>query len=309
MALHRRMGAVPYRTDFRYSSHLDSVVTSGPGSTVEPVLDIPTIALSDGHRIPQLGVGTYKIPGADTASLVAQAVRDGYRHIDAAALYGNEREVGEGLRASGVAREDVFVTTKLWNDDQGYDSALRAFDASLDRLGLDTVELYLIHWPVPSRDLYVDTWRALVRLRDEGRARSIGVSNFAAHHIERLVDETGVAPAVDQIELHPRLPQHELQAWNDAHGVVTESWAPLARGGLLDEPALAAVAERHGKSPAQVVVRWHLDRGLVLFPKSTSNARLRENADVFDFALDDADRAVIAALETGERTGRDPDLD
>lgn len=269
----------------------------------------PLIPLADGRRIPQLGLGTYKVPPAQTADLVASALADGYRHVDTATLYGNEAEVGEGMRRSGLDRDDVWLTTKVWNDDQGYDSTLRAFDASAARLGVDAVDLYLIHWPIPSRDRYVDTWRALVRLAEEGRARSIGVSNFSRAHIERLVAETGVMPVVDQVELHPRFPQYELHAWNTAHGIVTEAWAPLARGGLLDEPVLARIAAAHGKTPAQVVIRWHLDRGLVLFPKSTSPQRVRENADVFDFALTDQDRALIASLETGERTGRDPDLD
>jgi 2,5-diketo-D-gluconate reductase A len=272
-------------------------------------LPAPRVPLADGRSIPQLGFGTYKVPADATADLVVEALRIGYRHVDTATLYGNEAEVGDGIRRSGLDRDDVFVTTKVWNDDHGFDEALRAFDASAARLGLDEVDLYLIHWPIPSRDRYVDTWRALVRLREEGRARSIGVSNFSPAHIERIAEATGVWPVIDQVELHPRFPQRDLQRWNDAHGIVTEAWAPLARGGLLDDPALAEIARRHGRTPAQVVIRWHLDRGLVLFPKSTSAARLRENADVFDFSLDDADRAVIARLETGERTGRDPDLD
>jgi 2,5-diketo-D-gluconate reductase A len=213
------------------------------------------------------------------------------------------------MRRSGVPRDDVFVTTKVWNEDQGFDRTLQAFDTSAAALGLDEVDLYLIHWPIPSADLYVETWRALIRLHEEGRARSIGVSNFHPAHIQRLIDETGVAPVIDQVELHPRLPQHEVTAWNTEHGVVTEAWAPLARGGLLDEPALARIAARHGKTAAQVVIRWHLERGIVVFPKSTSLSRLTENGDVFDFALDDADRAAIDTLATGERTGRDPDLD
>ena len=273
------------------------------------MIQVPLIPLADGRSVPQLGVGTYKVPAELTADLVAGAIADGYRHVDTAALYGNEAEVGEGLRRSGLDRDDLFVTTKVWNDDQGYDSTLRAFDASLGRLGLDEVDLYLIHWPVPSQDRYVDTWRALVRLATEGRARSIGVSNFHPHHIDRLVDETGVRPVVNHVELHPRFPQRHLQEWNAGHGIVTEAWAPLARGGLLDEPALRSIAQHHDKTPAQVVIRWHLDRGLVLFPKSTSPARLRENADVFDFVLDADDVAAIDRLETGVRTGRDPDLD
>jgi 2,5-diketo-D-gluconate reductase A len=273
------------------------------------MIPAPLVALADGRSIPQLGVGTYKVPSELTAELVAGALRDGYRHVDTAALYGNEAQVGEGLRRSGLDRDEVFVTTKVWNEDQGFDETLRAFDASLGRLRLEQVDLYLIHWPVPSRDRYVDTWRALVRLAGEGRARSIGVSNFLPHHIDRLVAETGVMPVVNQIELHPRFPQRHLQEWDAAHGIVTEAWSPLARGGLLSEPSLRSIGDRYGKTPAQVVIRWHLDRGLVVFPKSTSAERLRENAAVFDFALDEADHAAIARLETGERTGRDPDLD
>lgn len=269
----------------------------------------PWVRLADGRRIPQLGIGTYKVPPDATAALVDGALRYGYRHVDTATLYGNEAEVGEGIRRSGVPRDDVFVTTKVWNDDQGYERTLRAFDTSTQRLGFDTVDLYLIHWPIPSLDRYVDTWRALVRLAAEGRARSIGVSNFSPAHIQRLIDETGVTPVVNQIELHPRFPQTEVQAWDDAHDIVTEAWAPLARGGLLDEPVLARIGARYGKTPAQVVIRWHLDRGLVLFPKSTSLERIRENAEVFDFSLDSDDRAAIAGLETGVRTGGDPDLD
>lgn len=277
--------------------------------SVDAMIAAPRLSLSDGSTIPQLGIGTYKVPADVTADLVAGALAAGYRHVDTAALYGNETEVGEGLRASGLDRDDVFVTTKVWNDDQGFDETLRAFDASSARLGLDRVDLYLIHWPIPSADRYVDTWRALLRLRDEGRATSIGVSNFAIPHLERLRDETGVLPAVNQIELHPRFPQNDLVDWDSAHGIVTESWAPLARGGLLDEPVLMRIAERYGKTPAQVVVRWHLDRGLVVFPKSVSLARLRENGDVFDFTLDADDHAAIATLDTGERTGRDPASD
>lgn len=273
------------------------------------VSPVPHIPLADGRSIPQLGLGVYKVDAALTAGVVDGALRLGYRHVDTASMYGNEREVGEGVRRSGVPRDEVFVTTKLWNDDHGFDATLRAFDASLDRLGMTEVDLYLIHWPVPSRDAYLDSWRAMIRLHEEGRARSIGVSNFHPHHVQRLRDETGVTPVVNQVELHPRLPQRELIAWNADHGVVTESWAPLARGGLLDEPVLGRIAARHGRTPAQVVIRWHLDQGLVLFPKSSSLGRVRENLEVFDFALDAADRADIATLETGERTGRDPDDD
>jgi len=273
------------------------------------MIDAPRIALSDGRSIPQLGLGTYKMPADDTASIVAGALELGYRHIDTATLYGNEAGVGEGLRRSGIARDDVFVTTKVWNDDHGFDSTIRAFDTSAGLLGVDEVDLYLIHWPIPSADRYVDTWRALVRLREEGRARSIGVSNFHPAHIQRLIDETGVVPVVDQVELHPRLPQNDVVGWNTEHGIVTEAWSPLARGGLLDDPVIAEIARAHEKSPAQIVIRWHVQRGIVVIPKSTSLERLRENGQVFDFALDDSELARIAALETGERTGRNPDFD
>lgn len=269
----------------------------------------PRLSLVDGSTIPQLGIGTYKVPAESTADLVEGAIAAGYRHIDTAALYGNEAEVGEGLRASGVDRGELFVTTKVWNDDQGYDQTLRAFDASAGALGLERVDLYLIHWPIPSADRFVDTWKALLRLQQDGRATSIGVSNFSVPHLERLRDETGVLPAVNQVELHPRFPQDDLVAWHAAHGIVTEAWAPLARGGLLDDPVLARLAEKYGKTPAQVVIRWHLDRDLVVFPKSVSLERVRENGDVFDFTLDADDHAQIATLNTGERTGRNPDLD
>ncbi len=265
--------------------------------------------MSDGRSIPQLGVGTYKLAPEATADLVAGALGLGYRHVDTATLYQNESEVGEGLRRSGIDRDEVFVTTKLWNDDHGYDAALRAFDASLGRLGLDAVDLYLIHWPIPSRDLYVPTWRALVRLREEGRARSVGVSNFHPAHIQRLIEETGVTPVVDQVELHPRLQQRSVREWNAAHGVITEAWAPLARGGVLDHPVVTSIADRLGATPAQVVIRWHLDQGRVVFPKSTSLDRLRQNYDALDVTLSQQDRDRIDALDDGGRTGRDPDLD
>ncbi len=216
---------------------------------MDAMISAPRLSLSDGSTIPQLGIGTYKVPADVTAGLVAGALAAGYRHVDTAALYGNETEVGEGLRASGLDRDEVFVTTKVWNDDQGFDQTLRAFDASAAKLGLDRVDLYLIHWPIPSADRYVETWKALVRLQQEGRATSIGVSNFAIPHLARLRDETGVLPSINQVELHPRFPQNELVDWDAANGIVTESWAPLARGGLLDEPVLAQIAEKYGKTP------------------------------------------------------------
>lgn len=268
---------------------------------------IPHLELADGHRIPQLGLGTYKTPAARTAEVVDAALRMGYRHVDTASLYRNEDGVGDGIRASGIPRDELFVTTKLWDDAHGFDAALRAFDESATRLDLDYVDLYLIHWPCPSQDRYVDAWRALIRLRDEGRTRSIGVSNFHPHHIERIVAETGVSPVVNQVELHPRFPQAALREWSAERGILVESWAPLARGGLLDDPVIERIAARHGRSPAQIVIRWHLDLGLVVVPKSTSPDRIRENSEVADFRLDADDVAAIATLETGIRTGMDPD--
>ena len=277
--------------------------------TQPPITPAPSLSLDDGNTIPQLGFGLYKVPAADAARLCREAIAIGYRHLDTAAFYANEAEVGEAVRSSEVPREELFVTSKVWKDDNGYDSTLRAFDASVAKLGLPTLDLYLIHWPVPSTDLYVDTWRALVRLQQEGRVQSIGVANFHAHHIERLIAETGVAPVVNQVELHPWLPQAELRAFDAEHGIRTEAWSPLARGRVLDTPLLGDLADKHGRTPAQIVLRWHLELGNIVIPKASSAARLRENLDVFDFALDDEDMAAIATLETGERTGRDPDFD
>ncbi|HEY8588577.1 MAG TPA: aldo/keto reductase [Naasia sp.] len=269
----------------------------------------PTLQMNDGRHIPQLGLGVYKVPDEDVEAVVATAVEAGYRHIDTATLYRNEAGVGRAVRGAAVPREDLFVTTKLWNDDHGFDSALRAFDASMEELGLDYVDLYLIHWPVPSQDLYVETWRALERIRDEGRARSIGVSNFAQSHLERLLTETETAPAVNQVELHPWLAQDALREFDAAHGILTEAWSPLARGRVVGNEALERIGAKYGKSPAQVVLRWHLDLGNVVIPKSVTPARIRENADVFDFGLDHDDLTVIAGLDSGGRTGRDPNED
>jgi len=268
---------------------------------------IPQIPLNDGRRIPQLGFGVYKIPDDRTADAVTSALDAGYRHIDTAAFYGNERGVGEGVRRSGLPRDEVFVTTKVWWTENGYDSTLRSFDASLERLGFDVVDLFLIHWPAPAHDRYVESWRALERIRDEGRARSIGVANFHIHHLERLARETDTVPAVNQVELHPWLPQQDVRAYDAGRGIVTQSWSPLARGRLLEDPTLASIAAKHGVSPAQVVIRWHLQLGVVVIPKSVTPERIRQNADVFSFDLDHDDLARIATLESGERTGRDPD--
>ena len=269
--------------------------------------DVPSLELNDGNAIPQLGFGVYKIAENLVADAVEFALETGYRHLDTAAFYENERGVGDGVRRSGLPREDVYVTTKVWWTDNGYDSTLRSFDESLERLGLDYVDLYLIHWPAPKHDLYVDTWQALERVRADGRARSIGVANFHIHHLERLARETSTVPALNQIELHPWLQQRDTRAYDATHGIVTEAWSPLARGRILDNEPLARIAAKHGVSPAQVVIRWHLQLGNVVIPKSQTPARIRDNFDVFGFALDDHDLAVIATLDSGYRTGKDPD--
>lgn len=267
----------------------------------------PFIQFHDGRSIPQLGLGVWQTPADETAQAVKAALAAGYRHVDTAAIYGNEAGVGEGLRASGVPREDVFVTTKLWNAEQGFDSTLRAFDASMKLLGLQELDLYLIHWPCPARGLFVDTWRAFVRLQGEGRVRSIGVSNFEPEHLERLVQETGVKPVLNQVELHPRFQQQVLRSYHAAHGIATQAWSPLGQGQLLSDPAIAALANKHGKTPAQVIVRWHIDMGHVVIPKSVQAGRIAENADVFDFALDADDLAVLARLDQPDgRIGPNP---
>jgi diketogulonate reductase-like aldo/keto reductase len=267
---------------------------------------IPDVPLNDGSTIPQLGFGVFQIPPSDTVRAVTTALELGYRHIDTAAIYGNEREVGEAIAASGIPRDELYVTTKLWNGEQGYDSALAAFEASAERLGF-APDLYLIHWPTPARDLYVDSWRALERLQSEGRVRSIGVSNFQPAHLRRLLQETQVVPAVNQIELHPYLQQRELRAFHAEHNIVTEAWSPLAQGELLDDPVLKSVAEAHGKTTAQVVLRWHLQIGDVVFPKSVTPSRIEENLALFDFELTDAELEAIEPLDRDHRTGFHPD--
>ncbi|WP_329418685.1 aldo/keto reductase [Streptomyces sp. NBC_01693] len=268
---------------------------------------VPTVTLNNGVTIPQLGFGVFQVPDGETTAAVASALEAGYRSIDTAAVYGNEAGVGRALAESGLARDELFVTTKLWNADQGYDATLAAFDTSLAKLGLDHVDLYLIHWPTPARDLYTDSWRALEKLLADGRIRAAGVSNFQPAHLRRLSEESSLVPAVNQIELHPGLQQSELRAVHAEYGIATEAWSPLAQGALLNEEAIVAVAERHGKTPAQAVLRWHLQLGNIVIPKSVTPARIRQNIDVFDFELSVADMDAIAGLDRGMRTGPDPD--
>jgi 2,5-diketo-D-gluconate reductase A len=272
-----------------------------------PVAAAPSVRLNDGASMPQLGLGVYKVADSAAAALVAGAIEAGYRHIDTATLYRNEAGVGAGVRSSGIPREEVFVTTKVWNSEQGRERTLRAFERSMRQLGFDYVDLYLIHWPVPSQGLYLETWRALEELKADGRVRSIGVSNFQPHHLDVLLGQSDTAPAVNQIELHPWLQQYATREYNAAHSIVTEAWSPLARGRIAEEPVLSRIAAKHGRSPAQVTIRWHLQLGSVVIPKSSSLERIRSNFDVFDFELDAEDLALIAALDNDFRTGPDPD--
>jgi 2,5-diketo-D-gluconate reductase A len=269
--------------------------------------NVPSVRLNDGEHIPQLGFGVFQVPPDDTAEAVTHALLTGYRHIDTAAAYGNEAGVAQAIRAAGLEREDVFVTTKCFNDDQGYEQAKHALRASLERLEFTHVDLYLIHWPVPAHDKYVETWKAFIELREEGLTRSIGVSNFQPAHLHRVIDETGVTPTVNQVELHPHLQQQGLRREHAELGIVTEAWSPLAQGGVLEEPTIVEIAQAHGKTPAQVVIRWHLDIGNVVIPKSVTPERIAENFDVLDFKLTAAQLALIEQLDKGERIGPDPD--
>lgn len=277
-------------------------------ATLERMSTTPTITLNNGVEIPQVGFGVFLVPPAETKAAVTSALEVGYRHIDTARIYDNEAAVGEAIRASGLSRDDLFVTTKCWNDDQGYDRAPAAFEASIDRLGLEYVDLYLIHWPAPARDTFVETWQALEKLYADDRVRAIGVSNFKPHHLRRLLDETGTVPAVNQVELHPYLTQEKLRAFHAEHGVVTEAWSPIARGGdLLTDAVVTTMAEKYDVTPAQVVLRWHLELGNIIIPKSVRPERMAANLDLFRFELAADDVAALSALDRGQRIGPDPD--
>src|SRR5580692_6532342 len=273
------------------------------------VTAVPEILLNNGRSIPQFGFGVFQIKPADTAEAVSTALRTGYRHIDTAEMYGNEKEVGEAIAKSGLDRGDVFVTSKLSNDAHLPDDARAAFDLSLEELGFDYLDLFLIHWPLPTRydGDYVSTWRALEEFYRDGRARSIGVSNFQPHHLRRLHTECEVPPAVNQIEVHPYLTQDDVRAFCGEHQIAVEAWSPIGRGRVLDDPEIVTIARRVGKTPAQVVLRWHIERGDIIFPKSVKPERIAENIDIFDFELSGEDVEAITALNKNERTGPDPE--
>ena len=268
---------------------------------------VPDVKLNDGVEIPQLGFGVFQVPPEDTERVVSVALETGYRHIDTAAAYRNEEGVGRALAASGLDRDEVFVTTKLWNSDQGFEAALQALPKSLDRLGMACVDLYLIHWAAPGLNRYADTWRAFERLKTGGLTRSIGVSNFKEHHLERLAAESGTLPSVNQVELHVTFQQPELRAYHREHDIATEAWSPLGQGRELDLPQIVAIAEAHGRTPAQVILRWHLQIGNIVFPKSVTPERIGENFALFDFELSDEELATLEGVDRGQRVGPDPD--
>ena len=270
---------------------------------------VPTIQLNDGHHIPQLGFGVFRVDPGETERIVSDALEVGYRHIDTAAVYGNESGVGAAIEKSGIDRDELFITTKLWNSDQGTQSAIDAMDLSLDKLGLDYVDLYLIHWPRPDLDRYLESWLTLEQLQADGKTRSIGVSNFHRPHLEKVLEGGSVVPAVDQLALHPAFAQRELRAFGADHGIHIEAWGPLGQGkyDLFDEKPVQDAAAAHGATPAQVVIRWHLQNGIIVFPKSNSRERIAENFDVFGFELTPGELAAIDALDRGQRVGADPD--
>ena len=263
--------------------------------------------MNDGRTIPVIGFGLWQVPNDVAVDATLVAIESGYRHLDTAAVYENESGVGEAIARSGIPREELFVTTKVWNTDHGYDQAMAAMDRSLTALGLDYVDLYLVHWPSPATGNYVETWRAVLAMKEQGKTISVGVSNFHPHHLERIIGEFGVVPVLDQVELHPNLQQRDVRTFNAGHGIITEAWSPLASGELLDDPTISAIAARHGVSTAQVMIRWHLQLGHVVLPKSVTPARIRQNIDVFGFNLDAGDLAAIREMDKGKRTGPNPD--
>jgi 2,5-diketo-D-gluconate reductase A len=268
----------------------------------------PDITLNNGVTIPQLGFGVFQIPPDQTKDATALALEVGYRHIDTAEMYGNEAGVGEAVRASGIDRAEIFVTSKLNNGAHGHDDALAAFAETLSTLDIGYVDLFLVHWPLPTVSDYVETWKAMEEIYASGKARAVGVSNFQTTHLNRLAAECTVVPAVNQIEVHPYLTNETVRAYGAEHGIATEAWSPIAQGGVLEDPAIVTIAERVGRTPAQVTLRWHVQRGDIIFPKSVTESRVRENFALFDFELTDADIASISALNKDERTGPDPDV-
>ncbi|MFS2323978.1 MULTISPECIES: aldo/keto reductase [Brucella] len=270
-------------------------------------MTVPVVKLNDGNHIPQLGYGVWQVGNDEAVTAVSEALKVGYRHIDTAAIYGNEEGTGKAIKESGIARKDIYLTTKLWNKEQGYDSTLKAFDASLKKLDTDYVDLYLIHWPLPSKDLFMDTWRAFIKIKEEGRAKSIGVSNFQTADLERVLKESDVVPVINQIELHPQFQQDELRLFHSKHDIATEAWSPLGQGTILENPTLKSIAEKHGKSVAQVILRWHIETGNIVIPKSVTPARIKENFEVFDFSLNGTDHDAITKLDkTDGRIGPNP---
>ena len=271
-------------------------------------MSVPNVVLNNGIEIPQLGFGVWRVPSEETQEVVEVALEAGYRHIDTAKLYGNEDGVGAAIKASGLDRDQVFVTSKVWNDDQGYEQTLRAFDSTMSELGFDVLDLYLIHWPVPSKGLAADTWRAMEKLYHDGRIRAIGVSNFHGHHLEALMRTAEVRPTVNQVELHPYHQQRDVRDANDRLEIATEAWSPLAKGReLLDDPVVREIADRHDRTPAQVVLRWHLQHGTIVIPKSVTPSRIKENIDVFDFELDPTEISAVNGIDRDERIGAHPD--
>lgn len=270
-------------------------------------MNVQNIQLNDGNFMPQLGFGLWQVTDQEAEEKVLHAIKVGYRSIDSAQIYGNEEGLGRAIHKCGLPRKELFITTKVWNTEHGYDTAMESVEVSLKKLGLDYIDLLLIHWPAPKKNLYVETWKALIQLKKDGRVKSIGVSNFNADHLERIIEETSFIPAVNQIELHPRFQRHDLRAVHDRFNIKTESWSPLGQGQVLNDPTIKKMAEKHGKSPAQIIIRWHLDQGLIAIPKSVTPSRIEENFNVFGFTLDETDHRMIREMDDpAGRIGPDP---